>query len=81
MAGSVKSTLVPNAAIWTPHSDPDPPVGFLESCPMQGPDLSRFAATTQPFVTSGSRPSLCENARGSPKLKQLRLEGAHEAIH
>jgi hypothetical protein len=37
--------------------DPDPPFGFLQSCPMLGAGFSCFASTKRPFVTSHSRPS------------------------
>ena len=35
--------------------DPNPPVAFLQSCPMLSAGVSSFASTKQPFVTSGSR--------------------------
>ena len=36
--------------------DPNPPVGFPQSCPTLNRGFSRFASTKPPFVTSSSRP-------------------------
>jgi len=40
----------------TGTNDPNPPVGFPQSCPTLSRGFSRFASTKQPFVTSSSRP-------------------------
>jgi hypothetical protein len=37
--------------------DPDPPVGFRQSCPTLSLSFSSFASTKQSLVTSSSRPS------------------------
>jgi hypothetical protein len=40
---------------WMSPIDPNPPDGFLQSCPMLSPRLLRFASTERLFVTSHTR--------------------------
>jgi hypothetical protein len=59
---------------WMSPIDPNPPGGFLQSCPMLSPRFSRFASTERPFVTSHTRP--LPVLRDSPLRSQVSTTSA-----
>jgi hypothetical protein len=57
---------VPDCGPCTVKTDPNPPVGFPQSCPTLSRGFSRFASTKPPLVTSSSRPGT-DVAQPAPK--------------